>query len=88
MATHSGGRGVSLNVFKSHFSLILLRLLMSFQKPCNVCTVDLKMVSGWSCFKLSFPHYQVYEQLYDTLDIVGGPEVRAQATAKVSIYIY
>lgn len=26
---------------------------------------------------------QVYEQLYDTLDIVGGPEVRAQATAKV-----
>lgn len=30
----------------------------------------------------------MYEQLYDTLDIVGGPEVRAQATAKVSIYIY
>lgn len=27
--------------------------------------------------------FQVYEQLYDTLDIVGGPEVRAQATAKV-----
>uniref|UniRef100_A0A8C9ZUQ9 Protein lin-7 homolog n=1 Tax=Sander lucioperca TaxID=283035 RepID=A0A8C9ZUQ9_SANLU len=27
---------------------------------------------------------EVYEQLYDTLDIVGGPEVRAQATAKVS----
>ncbi|XP_028842154.1 protein lin-7 homolog B isoform X1 [Denticeps clupeoides] len=26
---------------------------------------------------------EVYEQLYDTLDIVGGPEVRAQATAKV-----
>lgn len=26
---------------------------------------------------------QVYEQLYDTLEIVGGPEVRAQATAKV-----
>lgn len=25
----------------------------------------------------------MYEQLYDTLDIVGGPEVRAQATAKV-----
>ncbi|KAI3360279.1 hypothetical protein L3Q82_014587 [Scortum barcoo] len=25
---------------------------------------------------------EVYEQLYDTLDIVGGPEVRAQATAK------
>ncbi|KAM6957494.1 protein lin-7 homolog B [Aplochiton taeniatus] len=26
---------------------------------------------------------EVYEQLYDTLDIIGGPEVRAQATAKV-----
>lgn len=26
---------------------------------------------------------QVYEQLYDTLEIAGGPEVRAQATAKV-----
>lgn len=26
---------------------------------------------------------QVYEQLYDTLEIIGGPEVRAQATAKV-----
>lgn len=26
---------------------------------------------------------QVYEQLYETLEIVGGPEVRAQATAKV-----
>ena len=26
----------------------------------------------------------MYEQLYDTLDSVGGPEVRAQATAKVS----
>lgn len=26
----------------------------------------------------------MYEQLYDTLDIVGGPEVRAQATAKVN----
>uniref|UniRef100_A0A087XAE3 Protein lin-7 homolog n=1 Tax=Poecilia formosa TaxID=48698 RepID=A0A087XAE3_POEFO len=26
---------------------------------------------------------EVYEQLYDTLDIAGGPEVRAQATAKV-----
>lgn len=29
---------------------------------------------------------QVYEQLYDTLDIVGGPEVRAQATAKVLLH--
>uniref|UniRef100_W5KUX5 Lin-7 homolog B (C. elegans) n=1 Tax=Astyanax mexicanus TaxID=7994 RepID=W5KUX5_ASTMX len=28
---------------------------------------------------------QVYEQLYDTLDIVGGPEVRAQATAKATV---
>ncbi|XP_039979682.1 protein lin-7 homolog B isoform X1 [Xiphias gladius] len=27
----------------------------------------------------------VYEQLYDTLDIVGGPEVRAQATAKATV---
>uniref|UniRef100_A0A3P9NEE9 Lin-7 homolog B, crumbs cell polarity complex component n=1 Tax=Poecilia reticulata TaxID=8081 RepID=A0A3P9NEE9_POERE len=26
---------------------------------------------------------EVYEQLYDTLDIAGGPEVRAQATAKI-----
>ncbi|XP_078140982.1 protein lin-7 homolog B isoform X3 [Centroberyx gerrardi] len=28
---------------------------------------------------------EVYEQLYDTLDIVGGPEVRAQATAKATV---
>lgn len=27
---------------------------------------------------------QVYEQLYDTLDITGSAEVRAHATAKVS----
>ncbi|XP_027878359.1 protein lin-7 homolog B isoform X2 [Xiphophorus couchianus] len=29
---------------------------------------------------------EVYEQLYDTLDIAGGPEVRAQATAKTAHY--
>ncbi|XP_035510828.1 protein lin-7 homolog B-like [Morone saxatilis] len=34
------------------------------------------------CFENSY--IKVYEQLYDTLDIVGGPEVRAQATAKMS----
>ncbi|KAG1967967.1 protein lin-7 C [Pimephales promelas] len=28
---------------------------------------------------------EVYEQLYDTLDIIGGPEVRAQATAKATV---
>uniref|UniRef100_A0A3B3RNQ2 Protein lin-7 homolog B n=1 Tax=Paramormyrops kingsleyae TaxID=1676925 RepID=A0A3B3RNQ2_9TELE len=28
---------------------------------------------------------EVYEQLYDTLDIAGGPEVRAQATAKATV---
>ncbi|KAF4116098.1 hypothetical protein G5714_003587 [Onychostoma macrolepis] len=28
---------------------------------------------------------EVYEQLYDTLDIVGGPEIRAQATAKATV---
>uniref|UniRef100_A0A9J8AER0 Lin-7 homolog B (C. elegans) n=2 Tax=Cyprinus carpio TaxID=7962 RepID=A0A9J8AER0_CYPCA len=28
---------------------------------------------------------EVYEQLYDTLDIVGGQEVRAQATAKATV---
>ncbi|KAK7938453.1 hypothetical protein WMY93_001779 [Mugilogobius chulae] len=28
---------------------------------------------------------EVYEQLYDTLDIVGGPEVRAQAVAKATV---
>ncbi|XP_062462397.1 protein lin-7 homolog B-like [Pezoporus occidentalis] len=26
---------------------------------------------------------EVYEQLYDTLDIAGSPEIRAHATAKV-----
>ncbi|XP_054615947.1 protein lin-7 homolog B isoform X2 [Dunckerocampus dactyliophorus] len=31
------------------------------------------------------PPCGVYEQLYDTLDIVGGPEVRAQATAKATV---
>lgn len=36
----------------------------------------------FTCFSFSVV-FQVYEQLYDTLDIVGGPEVRAQATAKV-----
>lgn len=30
------------------------------------------------------PH-QVYEQLYDTLDITGSAEIRAHATAKVGI---
>lgn len=30
------------------------------------------------------PTSQVYEQLYDTLDITGSAEVRAHATAKVS----
>lgn len=29
------------------------------------------------------PTLQVYEQLYDTLDITGSAEVRAHATAKV-----
>lgn len=37
--------------------------------------------------KLSCVVMQVYEQLYDTLEIVGGPEVRAQATAKVTAVI-
>lgn len=27
--------------------------------------------------------HQVYEQLYDTLDITGSAEIRAHATAKV-----
>uniref|UniRef100_A0A3B4X6S8 Lin-7 homolog B (C. elegans) n=1 Tax=Seriola lalandi dorsalis TaxID=1841481 RepID=A0A3B4X6S8_SERLL len=31
---------------------------------------------------------EVYEQLYDTLDIVGGPEVRAQATAKLTVGVF
>lgn len=29
--------------------------------------------------------YQVYEQLYDTLDITGSAEIRAHATAKVGV---
>lgn len=28
---------------------------------------------------------QVYEQLYDTLDITGSAEIRAHATAKVGV---
>lgn len=32
---------------------------------------------------LLHPSSQVYEQLYDTLDITGSAEIRAHATAKV-----
>lgn len=31
---------------------------------------------------------QVYEQLYDTLDVTGNAEIRAHATAKVSLCLY
>lgn len=41
------------------------------------------MHSNRSDFIFSSVVPQVYEQLYDTLEIIGGPEVRAQATAKV-----
>lgn len=57
-----------------------------FYKPVKLIKVPMSpmiwMFLGFpSCSLYIFQ--QVYEQLYDTLDIVGGPEVRAQATAKV-----
>ncbi|XP_014830572.1 PREDICTED: protein lin-7 homolog B isoform X2 [Poecilia mexicana] len=40
---------------------------------------------GLNICKVKREEYKVYEQLYDTLDIAGGPEVRAQATAKATV---
>lgn len=53
----------------------------------NVQHEPLYYTYGWSHSSVLSPvFFQVYEQLYDTLEIVGGPQVRAQATAKVFPY--
>ena len=40
-------------------------------------------------FQLYFFNFcQVYEHVYETVDIQGNPEVRAQATAKVSLLVH
>lgn len=38
---------------------------------------------GWRLPEAGLRPHQVYEQLYDTLDITGSAEIRAHATAKV-----
>ena len=53
-------------------SLILCRML-----------VTLMLIASFAA--LSF---KVYEHVYETVDIQGNPEVRAQATAKVMTSVY
>lgn len=40
---------------------------------------------GWRLPEAGLRPHQVYEQLYDTLDITGSAEIRAHATAKATV---
>ena len=53
-------------------SLILCRMLVTLMLIASFATLSFK----------------VYEHVYETVDIQGNPEVRAQATAKVMTSVY
>lgn len=69
----------------SIYSLIFTISTLSIQQYTILRRIYLKLFWFYPLITLMHPCVilQVYEQLYETLEIVGGPEVRAQATAKV-----
>ncbi|KAK6462888.1 protein lin-7-like protein B [Huso huso] len=66
------------------FSDVCLRLLEKLQRSGEVPPPKLQALQRVLQSKFCAAIREVYEQLYDTLDISGGAEIRAQATAKAA----